>query len=62
MKSRCRASDDPGRGGKIVKFHHVNLSWLMPDDVPFALDLDRYAFAIKVSIEDGDPVARKFEA
>jgi hypothetical protein len=30
--------------------------------VPFALDIDRYDFAIKVAMENGYPVARKFEA
>ena len=49
-------------GGEVVKFNDVNRPWLIPDDVPFALDIDRYDFAIKVAIEDGYPVARKFEA
>jgi 2-phosphosulfolactate phosphatase len=49
-------------GGEVVKFNDVNRPWLIPDDVPFALDIDRYDFTIKVAIEDGYPVARKFEA
>ncbi len=49
-------------GGEVVKFHDVKRPWLIPDDVPFALDIDRYDFAIKVAIENGYPVARKFEA
>ena len=49
-------------GGEVVKFNDVNRPWLIPDDVPFALDIDRYDFAIKLDIEDGHPVARKFEA
>ncbi len=49
-------------GGEVVKFNDVNRPWLIPDDVPFTLEIDRFDFAIKVSIEDGSPVARKFEA
>ena len=49
-------------GGEVAKFNDVNRPWLVPDDVPFTLDIDRYDFAIKVAIEDGYPVARKFEA
>ena len=49
-------------GGEVAKFNDVNRPWLIPDDVPFALDIDRYDFAIKVAIENGYPVARKFEA
>ena len=49
-------------GGEVAKFNDVNRPWLIPDDVPFALDIDRYDFAIKVAIEEGFPVARKFEA
>jgi len=49
-------------GGEVAKFDDVNRPWLIPDDVPFALDIDRYDFAIKVAIEDSYPVARKFEA
>ena len=48
-------------GGEVVKFNDPDRPWLVPDDVPFALDIDRYDFAIKVAIEDGYPVARKFE-
>ena len=31
-------------------------------DVPFALEIGRYEFAIKVEMENGYPVARTFEA
>ncbi len=49
-------------GGEVVKFNDPKRPWLIPDDVPFALDIDRYDFAIKVAIEDGYPVARQFVA
>jgi len=49
-------------GGEVVKFNDPSRPWLIPDDVPFSLNIDHYDFAIKVSIEDGFPVARKFEA
>jgi 2-phosphosulfolactate phosphatase len=49
-------------GAEVAKFNDPNRPWLIPDDVPFALNIDRYDFAIKVAIEDGFPVARKFEA
>ncbi len=39
-------------GGEVAKFNDVNRPWLIPDDVPFALDIDRYDFAIKVAIEE----------
>jgi 2-phosphosulfolactate phosphatase len=48
-------------GGEAAKFKDVNRPWLNPDDVPFALDVDRYDFAIKVKMENGYPVARKFD-
>jgi 2-phosphosulfolactate phosphatase len=49
-------------GAEVVKFNDPNRPWLLPEDVPFALDIDRYDFAINVAIEDGYPVARVFEA
>lgn len=49
-------------GGEVARFMDPNRSWLNPNDVPLALDIDRYDFAIKVSIENGYPVARKFPA
>ena len=47
-------------GGEAAKFKDVNRPWLNPNDVPFALDIDRYDFAITVKMENGYPVARKF--
>ena len=49
-------------GGEVAKFNDVNRPWLNPNDVPLALDIDRYNFAVRVIIEHGHPVARKFEA
>jgi 2-phosphosulfolactate phosphatase len=49
-------------GGEVAKFNDVNRPWLNPNDVPLALDIDRYNFAVGVIIEHGYPVARKFEA
>jgi 2-phosphosulfolactate phosphatase len=48
-------------GGEVAKFGDAKRPWLNPDDVAFALDIDRYDFAIKVAIENGYPVARKFK-
>ena len=48
-------------GGEAAKFKDVNRPWLNPNDVPFALDIDRYDFAITVKMENGYPVARKFD-
>jgi 2-phosphosulfolactate phosphatase len=47
-------------GGEVAKFGDVSRPWLNPNDVPLALDIDRYDFAIKVEMENGYPVARKF--
>ena len=49
-------------GGEVAKFGDAKRPWFNPDDVPFALDIDRYDFAIKVTIENDYPVARKFKA
>jgi hypothetical protein len=49
-------------GGEVVKFNDPSRPWLIPEDVPFSLNIDHYDFAIKVSVEDGFPVARRFEA
>ncbi|MGO9170496.1 MAG: 2-phosphosulfolactate phosphatase [Rhodomicrobium sp.] len=48
-------------GGEAGKFKDVSRPWLNPNDVPFALEIDRYDFAIKVNMENGYPVARKFD-
>jgi len=47
-------------GSEAAKFKDANKPWLNPADVPFALEIDRYDFAIKAQIENGYPVARKF--
>ena len=49
-------------GAEVTKFDDASRPWLDPADVPFALDIDRYDFAIKVEMENGYPVARKFKA
>jgi 2-phosphosulfolactate phosphatase len=49
-------------GSEVQKFGDRGRPWLNPADVPFALEINRYDFAIKVEMENGYPVARKFEA
>ena len=49
-------------GAEAAKFGDVNRPWLDANDVPFALDIDRYDFAIMVKMESGYPVARRFAA
>lgn len=46
-------------GAEVAKFQEPARPWLNPADVPFALEVDRYDFAIKVEMENGYPVARK---
>jgi len=46
-------------GGEVEKFKDATRPWLNSADVPFALEVDRYDFAIKVEMENGYPVARK---
>lgn len=44
-------------GGEIRRFHDPSDPH-HPRDLDFALDIDRFDFAIRVTIEDGRPVAR----
>ena len=49
-------------GGEAAKFEDVNRPWLNPNvRSDSALDIDRYDFAIQVKMENGYPVARKFD-
>ena len=34
-------------GGEVAKFNDVTRPWLNPNDVPLALDIDRYDFAVR---------------
>lgn len=45
-------------GGEVARFHDPNRPHLHPEDVEIALDIDHYDFAIRVQIEDGQPVGR----
>lgn len=45
-------------GGEAPRFRVANPPHLYPADLDIALDIDRYDFAIRVSLEDGRPVAR----
>ncbi|WP_428483801.1 2-phosphosulfolactate phosphatase [Rhodopila sp.] len=45
-------------GGEIARFNDPARLHLHPEDVDIALDVDRYAFAVRVRTEDGRPVAR----
>jgi len=45
-------------GGEIARFHDPARPHLHPGDLDIALDVDRYDFAIRVTLEDGRPVAR----
>jgi 2-phosphosulfolactate phosphatase len=45
-------------GSEVARFHDPARPHLHHEDVEIALDIDRYDFAIRVQIEDGQPVAR----
>jgi 2-phosphosulfolactate phosphatase len=45
-------------GGEVGRFHDPARSYLHPEDVEIALDIDRCDFAVRVDFEDGRPVAR----
>ncbi len=45
-------------GGEAGRFSDRSRSYLHPEDLEIALDVDRYDFAIKVISENGQPVAR----
>jgi 2-phosphosulfolactate phosphatase len=46
-------------GGEVARFHDPARPYLHAEDVEVALDIDRYDFAIRVSIEDGRPVGQR---
>ena len=46
-------------GGDVLRFHDPSRPDLNQRDVEIALDVDRYDFAIKVTMEDGLLVARR---
>jgi 2-phosphosulfolactate phosphatase len=43
---------------EAARFLDRSRPWLHPEDLEIALDIDRYDFAIRVTSEDGRPVAR----
>jgi 2-phosphosulfolactate phosphatase len=45
-------------GGEAGRFLDQSRAWLHPEDLEIALDIDRYDFAIRVTLEDGRPVGR----
>ncbi|MSP00211.1 MAG: 2-phosphosulfolactate phosphatase [Acetobacteraceae bacterium] len=45
-------------GGEVARFHDPLRPHLHPEDVEIALDVDRYDFAIGISVEDDRPVGR----
>jgi 2-phosphosulfolactate phosphatase len=45
-------------GGEAARFRDANPPHLYSADLDIALDIDRYNFAIRVTMEDGRPVAR----
>jgi 2-phosphosulfolactate phosphatase len=45
-------------GGEAERFRDRSKPWLHPEDLDIALDVDRYDFAIRVTVENGHPVAR----
>jgi 2-phosphosulfolactate phosphatase len=45
-------------GGEASRFGDPARPWLHPEDLEIALDIDRYDFAISVTLEDGRPVGR----
>jgi 2-phosphosulfolactate phosphatase len=45
-------------GGEALRFHDPARPYLHAEDLDIALDIDRYDFAIRVTIEDGHQVAR----
>lgn len=45
-------------GGEVSRFKDPTRPYLHREDVGLALDVDRFAFAVRANIEDGRPVAR----
>ena len=46
-------------GGEIADFHDPKRPHLPPGDLDIALDIDRFDFAVAVTVENGRAVARK---
>ncbi|MEZ5889909.1 MAG: 2-phosphosulfolactate phosphatase [Xanthobacteraceae bacterium] len=46
-------------GGDVLRFHDPGRPYLDRHDLEIALDVDRYDFAIRVTMENGLPVARR---
>jgi 2-phosphosulfolactate phosphatase len=46
-------------GGDVLRFHDPSRPYLNHHDLEIALDVDRYDFAIRVTMENGLPVARQ---
>jgi 2-phosphosulfolactate phosphatase len=46
-------------GGDLLRFHDPSRPYLNRHDLEIALDIDRYDFAIRVTMENGLPVARR---
>ncbi|MGA8155560.1 MAG: 2-phosphosulfolactate phosphatase [Rhodoplanes sp.] len=46
-------------GGDVLRFHDPSRPYLNRHDLEIALDIDRYDFAIRVTMENGLPVARR---
>jgi 2-phosphosulfolactate phosphatase len=46
-------------GGEIAHYDDPARPHLHPGDLDIALDVDRYDFAIRVTVEEGHPVARR---
>jgi 2-phosphosulfolactate phosphatase len=46
-------------GGDVLRFHDPTRPYLNEKDVEIALDIDRYDFAVRVTMEDGLLVARR---
>jgi len=44
-------------GGDAERFHDPARPYLLPEDVDIALEVDRYPFAVNVTLRDGRPVA-----
>jgi len=45
-------------GPRIADFHDPSKPHLHPADLEIALDIDRYDFAVRITQEEGRPVAR----
>jgi 2-phosphosulfolactate phosphatase len=45
-------------GGDALRFHDPSRPYLDRSDLEIALDVDRFDFAIRVTLDDGRPVGR----